>query len=63
MVRYSSQPMSKRPLNFSIHAFGTWSGACAAPGAKYMKSGRFGAIAFCWRIHARARVARSSLSV
>jgi hypothetical protein len=32
------------------HNFGTWCGACVAPGAKYMTKGLSGISAFCWRI-------------
>ena len=31
--RIASYPMSKRPLNLSIHSFGAWWGAWQAPGA------------------------------
>ena len=34
--RSLSQPPLNWPLYLSIHSFGTWCGACVAPGAKYM---------------------------
>ena len=40
--RIASQPWSNLPLYFAIHSFGTWCGACVAPGAKYMKNGLSG---------------------
>ena len=44
--RSASHPWSNVPLYFSIHTFGTWCGACVAPGAKYMKNGLSGVSAF-----------------
>ncbi len=32
--RSLSQPWSNLPFHFAIHSFGTWCGACVAPGAK-----------------------------
>ena len=49
--RNLSQPSSKRPLYLSDHSVGTWCGAWAAPGAKYMKKGLSGMSDFCWRTH------------
>ncbi len=45
--RYLSQPPSNWPLNFAIHSFGTWCGACVAPVAKYVKKGLSG-VSDCW---------------
>ena len=44
--RIASQPESNLPLYLAIHSFGTWCGACVAPGAKYMKKGLSGVSAF-----------------
>jgi hypothetical protein len=44
--RIASQPASNLPLYLAIHSFGTWCGACVAPGAKYMKNGLSGVSAF-----------------
>ena len=59
--RCLSQPWANLPLYFSIHSFGTWCGACVAPGAKYMKKGLSGMSAFCWRTQLMAWSARSSV--
>ena len=32
--RTLSQPWSNLPFHLAIHSFGTWCGACVAPGAK-----------------------------
>ena len=52
--RMTSQPLSNFPLYFAIHSFGTWCGACVAPGAKYMKKGRSGVSDFWNSIQAMA---------
>ncbi len=52
--RMASQPLSNLPWYFAIHSFGTWWGACVAPGAKYMKNGRSGVSAFWNCIQAMA---------
>ena len=59
--RCLSQPWANLPLYLSIHSFGTWCGACVAPGAKYMKNGLSGSSAFCWRTQLIALSARSSV--
>ena len=46
--RSASQPSSNWPAYLSAHSFGTWCGACVAPGAKYMKNGLSGISDFCW---------------
>ena len=59
--RCTSQPSSNWPAYLSAHSFGTWCGACVAPGAKYTKNGLSGISAFCWRTQLTARSARSSV--
>ena len=59
--RWASHPSSNCPAYLSAHSFGTWCGACVAPGAKYMKNGLSGISAFCWRTQLQARSARSSV--
>ena len=59
--RCTSQPSANFPAYLSAHSFGTWCGACVAPGAKYTKNGRSGISDFCDRIQPMARSARSSV--
>ena len=52
--RSASQPWSNLPLYLAIHSFGTWCGACVAPGAKYMKNGLSGVSDFWYCIQSIA---------